>query len=107
MTTLRRRVLRAVAVALLVASFGAGVAQQDAAAAALPAVAHPVTFVDTFNSRTLTGWTKHDEGTVAAPWAWGVDAANQLQQASNIYGGSTAAWSPSTASSSSTSRTRA
>ena len=91
MTTLRRRVLRTAAVGLLVASFGADVAQQDAAAAALPAVAHPVTFVDTFNSRTLTGWTKHDEGTVAGPSAWGVDAANRLQQASNIYGGSTAA----------------
>ena len=89
--TVRRRAVAGLVLGLVAASLAAVSERYVAVAATAPTVAHPVRFVDSFNSGTLTGWTKYDEGTVAGPSAWGVDAANRLQQASNIYGGSTAA----------------
>ena len=91
MIRLRKTAFRAVATSLLVAAVGAGYVEGSATAAVAPGVAHPVTFIDSFNSGTLSGWTVYDEGTVSAPSAWSVDSANRLQQASNILGGSTAA----------------
>lgn len=88
--TVRKRIVAVVAVGL--AAVLGTVSQSDVAGAATaPTVTHPLRFVDTFNSGTLSGWTAYDEGTIGGPSSWSVDSSNRLQQARNIYGGSVAA----------------
>jgi hypothetical protein len=60
---------------------------------AIPAISNPTNYTDTFDNGRTDGWLKRDQGPIGGPSNWHV-LSGKLVQASNIYGGSTAAGVP-------------